>query len=436
MRKRVFGLLSMVLLMGTLAAQDTMRVRDYIRALSAPEMHGRGYVYGGDSLAADYIREQYRQMGVQPFASSDYYDRYGFNVYGMEGGVTAILQGNTLQPWQDYALAPFSKTAHEVFNILAVSYKDLIDKDKLLAFCKKNEKKLAKSLVYIDLMQCTDKDTLKKLNTMLHWLPKMNGQFPFRGFVIGVEEIPVWSFSAAHEMCDYVLMYVHPDLMTAKTKKLYLSYSNVFKYHKTQNVCATIPGAVEPDSVIIIGGHYDHLGQMGDQVVFPGAHDNASGTAAILDMAQYFKNHPPRYTMVFVHFSGEEAGLLGSFAFVKDSLLDFSKIKLMLNLDLICGGDDGFTMVNSNSDNTKNFYQSLVDINEKEQLVKAVKPRNNAANSDHYPFVAKGIPAVFIYVMGGETGGYHKPDDTCENCSLRAYPGIAKLLIKGLESVR
>ncbi len=205
--------------------------------------------------------------------------------------------------------------------------------------------------------------------------------------------------------------------------------------HATQNVCAMIPGTGAPDTVVIIGAHYDHLGQMGESVMFPGAHDNASGTATVLDLAYYFKHHPPYYTTLFTLFSGEEAGLMGSFAFVRDSLLDFSKLKLMLNIDLMGGGNDGFTMVNSDAENTQEFFQSMVDINDREHLVKEVRPRKNAFNSDHAPFVMKGLPAVFIYVMGGTTGGYHQPSDTEENCSLAAYHNTVTLFIKALEAL-
>ena len=124
---------------------------------------------------------------------------------------------------------------------------------------------------------------------------------------------------------------------------------------------------------------------------------------------------------------------MGSFFFVRDSLMDFSKVKLMLNLDLMCGGDDGFMVVNAQADNTRDFYNSLVEINNKDHKVKEIKSRANAANSDHYPFAHKGMPAVFIYTLGGRTGGYHQPSDTPENASLSQYHNIVSLLIKGLE---
>jgi len=419
----------------TAYAQDSTRARAYLNQLTAPEMHGRGYAYRGDSIAANYIREQFKRIGLEPFASDDYYNRTSFNCYAMEGPVTAQLDGQTLTPWQQFSIAPYSATAHQTFTLLPVPAETLISDDLLKAFCDKNRKIIGNSLLYIDQRKCKDKEVWKKVQWLLYRLSSRNGQFPFKGFVVGTDNIPVWSFNAAHHECDYVLAYLKTDSKVKKNSKLALSYDNHFRFHHTQNVCAMIRGSEQPDSLVIIGGHYDHLGQMGDAVIFPGAHDNASGTAAVLDMAQYFKTHAPRYTTIFVLFCGEEAGLLGSKQFVRDSLFDFTKVKLMLNLDLMCGGDDGFTVVNSDGENTKEFYQSLVNRNNELQWVKEVKPRTNANISDHAPFIEKGMPAVFIYTMGGRTGGYHQPDDTSDNASLSYYERIVKLLIEGVEGI-
>ena len=108
---------------------------------------------------------------------------------------------------------------------------------------------------------------------------------------------------------------------------------------------------------------------------------------------------------------------------------------MMLNIDLMGGGDDGFTVVNSDADDTKDFFQSMVDMNEREHLVKEVKPRKNANISDHAPFILKGMPAVFVYTMGGKTGGYHQPDDTNENCSLSAYQKNIQIIVDIIKKV-
>jgi len=432
MKKYLLSLV-MLLLLGTICGQDSNQVRKYIRDLTSPAFHGRGYAYNGDSIAAEYLRAQLRTIGVQPFVK-DYYHHYGFNVYAMEGPVKAALNGKDLRPWDDFALAPFSHAADETFLLLPIEPSDILNPDKLSLFCQKNSEKLSNSLLFVDMTKCKDPEDAKKLSSVFNHLAMYNGQLPFRGFLAAVKDIPVWSFSIAQKECDYVMAYMHPRKMK-KHSMITLSYSNVLSYHPTQNVCGMVRGTVAPDTLVLICGHYDHIGQMGEDVIFPGAHDNASGTSTVLDMAAYYQKNPPRYTTLFLFFSGEEAGLMGSMAFVKDSLFDFSKVKLVLNIDLMCGGDDGIMVVNANGDNTRDFYDAMVAYNGEAHCVKEVKARNNAANSDHYAFTLKGMPAVFIYTLGGRSGGYHNPYDVCDKCGLEPYDGIVRLLLHAVNGL-
>ena len=111
-------------------------------------------------------------------------------------------------------------------------------------------------------------------------------------------------------------------------------------------------------------------------------------------------------------------------------------VKMVVNLDLMCGGDDGIMVVNAKDSLTNGFYNALVQLNEASHWVKEVKARDNAANSDHFPFTEKGVPAVFIYTLGGRIGGYHNPYDTPAGASLTAYQGVAHLVIEALEQLR
>lgn len=440
MRKTIILFIILILNIFTLKAQDSVQVRKYLQDLCAPEMHGRGYAYNGDAVAADYIRNQFKRMEIAPFMYSDYYERYGFTVHAMEGKVSAELNGKTLGLWTEFSFSPSSHSADAEYVMLPIEPQILIIPHQLKEFCQKNKKQMDNNcLLYVDMSQCEDQGVKKKVDEMCRYLRVWNGAYPFKGLILGVKEIPAWSFAFAKSRCEYILCYVKSDLVKRKNNKIRLLCTNELDFHNTQNVCAYIPGSEVPDSMVVIGAHYDHLGQMGDEIMFPGCHDNASGVATMLDMAHYFKEHPLRYTTVFVAFSGEEAGMMGSFFFVRDSLFDFSKVKLMLNLDLLCGGDDGFMVVNSQAENTKGFYNALLEINQKMSKkkggVKEIKSRPNAANSDHYPFAKKGMPAVFVYTLGGRTGGYHQPDDTPENASLTQYHSIVSLLIKGVEEM-
>ncbi len=420
---------------GIVKAQDTVQIRQYIRELSDSSMYGRGYAYRGDSIAADYLRRQFRRLDIAPFCFPDYYERYSFPSYAMEGKAEAILDRRRLEGWKDFALAPFSRSAHGTFRILPISPQTLTDSAALASFCADNEKTIGNALLYVDVSACLDEATVRSVYAFCYSLFRQTDHslMPFQGMLLGVNEIPAWSFSFPKLFYDYVLCYVCADKMTGEPRNLHLSYNNRWiPAYATQNVCAQIPGTQMPDSFVVIGAHYDHLGQMGDEVLFPGCHDNASGVATLLDMAAGFQQEPLRYTVLLTLFSGEEAGLLGSSRFVQDSLLDFSRIALMLNLDLLCGGDEGITLENVYETETARFFKTLDSLNKRSSLLPKVNPRKNAPNSDHYPFSLKGVPAVFFYTNGGKTGTCHQPDDTSENASLSACPGIVRLLTETL----
>ncbi len=414
-----------------LRAQDSNFVRQQINQLTSRAMYGRGYAYHGDSIAAAYLIEQLAQNNLQPL-EANYLQPYSFPVHAMEGPVSVKVNGTALRGWEDYVIAPFSPSARGTFLLYPMDYRILLDQQRQELFFQQN-KKAKDGLIYIDITQCTDEDTLRILNRLFNMLNRFKKAFPCRGFVVGVDEMSPWTVGLGYQPSEYLLLYMKRHIVSDKRNKLYLSYNNEIRMHHTQNICAMIPGHSIPDSMVVLTAHYDHIGMMGDDVMFPGCHDNASGTAAALDIARHFQAHPLPYTFVLLIFSAEEAGLLGSTYFVSHPLIDLGKIKMVVNLDLLCGGDDGIMVVNAKSFQTQPFYDSLMQENERRQWVKEVKARDNAANSDHFPFTEKGVPAIFIYTLGGRYGGYHNPYDTAERASLSAYPGIANLIINTLE---
>ena len=182
-------------------------------------------------------------------------------------------------------------------------------------------------------------------------------------------------------------------------------------------------------------GHYDHLGGMGREVYFPGANDNASGIAMMLDMVHYFKANPPKYSVAFIGFAAEEAGLVGSFHWVNEAekLLPLAKIKFLINMDLMGSGDEGIMAVNGTVFSTA--FDSLVAINHRNDFLPEVKARGKAANSDHYFFTEKGVPSFFFYLMG-KYRHYHDIEDNAKNLRLSEfYDKAFKLVVNFTESM-
>ena len=415
-----------------LPAQDSNYVRTCIATLSADDCWGRGGCHDGELKAARFIRDQLVLSGAQSL-TEDGFQHYEFQSHKMEGKVVLEVDGQRLSPFWDYRISPYSGSIWS-FNapVMVMDASLFFDARKILKFYDRYANQIHGSFIYVDATSWKDKnvsaDDVKKLIRTL----ELKNDMGARGYLIGVDELPVWGLSYCEEQPQHAFVYVKRSFFAQKVKNISLSFQNEYYTHETQNVCFKVEGTRYPDSLIVFTAHYDHLGCMGDSVIFHGAHDNASGTSAVMDYARHFAQNPAEYTTVFLLFSGEESGLRGSRYFVENPLIDLSKVKLVLNLDMFCGGDEGFTVVNSDGENTKWFYDNLVRINDEQHLVSQVKPRSNAANSDHYFFSLK-CPAIFIYTMGGRYGGYHHFTDTCESCGLENYNRIFSLILQALE---
>ena len=190
---------------------------------------------------------------------------------------------------------------------------------------------------------------------------------------------------------------------------------------------AMVKGITNPDSFIVFSAHYDHLGRMGRGTYFPGANDNASGVSMLLNLAKHYslEINKPKYSMVFIAFAGEEAGLAGSKYFIEHPLVDLKKIRFLINLDLVGTGDEGMMVVNATEH--KREFEQLKKINEDRQYLTHIGERGKSKNSDHYYFSENGVPAFFFYTMGG-IQAYHDIYDKAETLPLTKYKEVFRLI--------
>jgi hypothetical protein len=183
----------------------------------------------------------------------------------------------------------------------------------------------------------------------------------------------------------------------------------------TVNVAGIIRGTDRRlrNEYIIVCAHTDHVGTIAGEVHY-GAHDNASGTAVMLEVARMFAEfaaigYRPGRSILFIGFSGEEMGLLGSKRYVKqDPLVPLENTRAVLNLDIL-GGGTGYMAVGGET--YPRYFDLVANINNRyfnQELLK----RPNAPNSDHYFFGESGIPSVFLYALTGPPIGIHTPTDT------------------------
>lgn len=414
-------------------AQDSTTAREHIKYLSSKELHGRGVAYDGEHLAAEYIRKNLENFGVEPLGE-EYIQKYEKAAFSMEGDVIGKVGGRPLVAGEDFRIMPFSQPLNNKYRLIRIKPSDLINSKKINEINKKYADILPQSLIYIDNtnVQFNKKKDEEKYKETLAKI-KFTSPFKAAGIIEGVDKMPAWGMSETYYERNLAYIYMKADKISDKDKSVELYYQNKLTEYTHYNVCGMIPGTEYPDQYIVLTCHYDHLGAMGEDVYFPGAHDNASGCAFVLNMAQYFKEHPSRYSVVFLFFSGEESGLLGSKHFTENPLIPLENIKYLINFDLLGGGDEGIMLVNSTEGKGLELYKRLMSINEDLQLVPKIAQRSNAANSDHYFFTRRKVPAIFMYTMGGKVGGYHDTSDTNENCSLTMFDNIFSLFTTLIE---
>jgi len=212
-------------------------------------------------------------------------------------------------------------------------------------------------------------------------------------------------------------------------KKAHFIVEQTIKEITASNVIATIKGADPSLKEIIICAHYDHVGGY-ESCFIPGANDNATGVSMLIELFHYYSTHQPKRNIKFIAFAGEETGLIGSYNYVEKN--DLSSLHFVLNLDLYGAGSEGITVVNGKT--FKDQFNILTTINNDSNLVTKIRARGEAANSDHYYFSKKGIPAFFIY-SNGHVGGYHNIKDTPEKLEKGYFNSLFTIIRYFLDSL-
>ncbi len=210
----------------------------------------------------------------------------------------------------------------------------------------------------------------------------------------------------------------------------------------TANVVARVPGT-DPklrDKYLVVGAHYDHLGMGGEGSLAPGggvgevhngADDNASGVAGLVELAESFVKKPARHTVVFMAFSGEEEGLLGSQAWLESPTLPLDKCLAMVNLDMIGRLGDAGVAVDGVS--TWKGFRELVERANTTGIEVGMTAGSMSGRSDHASFISKGIPAIHLFT--GAHVDYHRPSDDVDKLNMAGLVDVTRLVRRILDGL-
>ena len=400
------------------------KLKAHIEYLADDKLEGRRTGTKGEELAMNYITSQFREIGLQPKGTEDYPQSFPVNDGRQVDGVTEfIINGNKLELNKDFFPFSFSPDQNiEAAPSIALQelgapwffdLKDVLEENKsnphfdLVNHIRTNYKGIndrgAVAMIFYNSSSTDDK---------LVFDPKDKSE------KLPIPAIYVTKEAAAKYFSDKSAT-LKIKLRTSISEKTRLGH-NVIGY--IDNNAAT---------TVILGAHYDHLGYGEDgnsrntghtAEIHNGADDNASGTAALIEIARKLKTSgPTNNNYLFIAFSGEELGLFGSKYFTEHPTVDLKSVNYMINMDMVGRLNDSTHSLTIGGYGTSPEWSSVItrDYFDPTNKIKKTAPSlvvkidsSGTGPSDHTSFYRKDIPVLF-YFTGLHTD-YHKPGDDAD----------------------
>lgn len=411
--KRIFSVFLLACVMAvSVQAQDVAGYKRIVRSLSSSKFLGRGYAKGGVLKAGEYIEKEFRIAGVDAVINQP----FKININTFPSKMRMSVDARKLNPGSDFVMREYSPGVTGEFSLY---YIDTLNysAEKVLSDLKKPENRNA--MIVCDFwFTYRHKDDFKKLESK---------DGCSNAGMIYVWDTPLKFYKAyGDHVAPKPVIWVSSDF-PKNAKNVSLEIENKFLTNfESNNVVARVNGR-RHDKCYVFCAHYDHLGNLGTTVIYPGANDNASGTAAILTLAEYYANNQPEYDIWFIAFSGEDSGLNGSNWFVEHPLVPLNQIKYLFNLDMI--GDNNPVQYCEVSSQGMDGFKKMQSINSKQNLFKELHLGKLDANSDHWPFAQKGVPCIMFENESGDAFPYyHTPKDDYDHVYFDTYPKIFKLV--------
>lgn len=422
--KKSFSILALTLLAmftQTLVAQDLGKYTEVITELSSKKYAGRGYTFNGVQKAGKYLEKQYKLAGVDEVTTQTFTQ----NINTFPNHAEMSVDGKALTPGTEFSMREFSTGAKGEYKLY---YIDTNNFDAARMLQELNQPKYADYYIVIDFWFAIHTREFRENGL---W----QTQTPVAG-AIYVWNTPLKFYKAyGQTVTEKPIVWASPDF-PRNAKSIKINVDNKFLTdYPSDNVIAKINGK-HSDSCIVFMAHYDHQGVFGKHLYFPGVNDNASGSAALITLAEYYSKpeNKPEYDIWFLSVAGEESGLLGSSYFVEHPIFPLEKIIYVFNLDMI--GDNNPEQYCEVSEQGMRGFHIMEKINEQEHFFTKLRKGDLAANSDHYPFAQKGVPCILFEQEDGDCFPfYHTAQDDMLHIQYETYPKIFKLVTRCTEQL-
>ena len=418
MKKSLIALLSLglaLLAVPAAQAQDLPRFRRIVKQLSSSHFQGRGYARDGVRKAREYVVKEFEKSGVDEISVQP----FTLDINTFSGNMKMWADGRRLRAGIDFSMREYSPGAKGEYPVYYVDTADF-NPDRIFADLAKPE--------WADAMVCCDflftykhREVFTRLQTA--------GECTNAGlFYTWVAPLKFYKAYGDH-VVDKPIVWVTPEAISG-ARRVRLDVENAFlEAYETENVIAKVNGA-RHDSCFVFTAHYDHLGNQGRHVFYPGANDNASGVATILTLAAHYAENRPEYDMYFIAFSGEEAGLRGSTWYAEHPIVPLGQVSYLFNIDMI--GDDCEEMYCEVSDaGLARYERAVAELSAGSPLHSPLHRAELAANSDHYPFAVRGVPCIFLMNENGSAFQYyHTPNDNLRTVKYDSYVPVFTIVTR------
>ena len=418
--KKIVFLIVLVLAGIQVSAQNLAHYKSIIKELSSSKYQGRGYAKDGANKAGKFLQKEYEKAGVdeviiQPF-------KLDINTFC--GKMEMSADGKKLRPGIDFSMREYSPGVHGKFPVYHV---DTLNFNPERIFADLAKPEYANCLVACEFwFTYRHKDVFSRL--------QKKGECPNAGLIY-TWAAPIKFFKAyGDHIVDKPIIWVTPEAIEG-VKNVSVDVDNKFlKDYECFNVIAKVEGQ-RHDSCYVFTAHYDHIGNLGKNVFYAGANDNASGTATVVTLAEYYAKNRPPYDMYFLAFSGEDANLRGSSWYVEHPIVPLEQIKYLFNIDMI--GDNNPIQYCEVSDEGMRGFSLFEQINKGKNYFKELHRGDLAANSDHYPFATRHVPCIFLENEKGDAFQYyHTIFDTYETVRFDSYEPIFKMVRDFIEEYK
>ena len=417
-------ILSLFLITLQAQGQDMNQVKDWVKTLTSQKMYGRGYVFDGAQKAADYVAEEFRSLGVDQV----YEQSFTSPVNTFPGAMTLAIDGIALRPGIDFLPDGCSSSLEGSFGTYTVTADDFQGRSSFPDIISRARGKFLVLDVSSEANVPIEVQSL--MQTLLAYLQNENNQGVVGAMVITDKKL---THSIGNELCWLPVIVVNKESVGSTVSRVRINLkAKLERTYTHRNIIGYIQGSETPEETVVFSAHYDHLGGFGEGTFFPGANDNASGTAMLLALAKYYTENPPKHSVLLMSFGAEELGLLGSRHYIENPLFPINKIKWLVNLDILGTGDEGIKVVNGNIHSEE--FATLQTLNDENGWLTQISPRGEACNSDHCLFHQREVPCFYIYTLGG-IQAYHDPMDRAETLPLTGFSGVFQLLTAFVETL-